>query len=341
MVALTQQAARRWLEAQRVDLAVELSQLSLRIAARALFGAELAHQAAPIGRALTAALTLLDRRLNRLLPLPLWVPSPDNLRLRRARAVLEGAVRELIAQRQRAPAAGAPPDLLGRLRQAQRAPAAGTDAPRLGRRALRDEVLTMLLAGHETTAHGLLFALWLLARHPEVEQRLHAEVERVLGGRPASGPDAARLELCQQVFQEALRLYPPVWLTTRQAAEDVVLGGRVRIRRREVVGLPQWVVHRDPRWWPEPLAFRPERFAREAPRPAPWTYFPFGGGRRACIGRSFALLEGTVVLATLSQQVRFEIDTRRPLHLLPAVTLRPAGGLPAAVRRAGSPARCS
>lgn len=323
MVRLTVERAAAWAGADRIDLDQELSRLALSIVAGSLFGA--AVDEAAIGAALTELLHLLEERLHAALPLPLWIPTPHNRRFRAALGVLDRAVNDIVRQRRAAGAEGRT-DLLSRLMGAE------TEGDRsLSDRELRDEVMTLVLAGHETTANALAFALHLLSRHPDVASRLAAEADRVLDGRPATAADVPRLELAGQVFSEALRLYPPAWVIGRQATRPVELGGgRLRIGRGEMVITSPWIAHRDPRWWgDEAAAFRPERFARAAPRPRPHAYFPFGIGKRACIGRSFALLEGTLVLATLAQHV--QVETLAQPALLPQLTLRP-GPLPARVR---------
>lgn len=323
MVRTTIERARSWAERGTVELDEELSRLALSIVAQSLFGAALTDEAA-IGHALTDALRLLEERLHAFVPLPLWIPTAHNRRFSAALAVLDGAVMDIVRQRRAAQADGRT-DLLSRLMGAT------ADGERsLSDRELRDEVMTLVLAGHETTASALASASSLLTRHPEVAAKLRAEADEVLGDRPATADDVPRLELAGQVFQETLRLYPPAWIIGREAARDVQLAGRVPVKKGHMVAACPWIVHRDPRWWgPDAAEFRPERFARGAPRPRPHTYFPFGVGKRACIGRSFALLEGTLVLATLAQQVEVEV-TNEP-RLEPQLTLRP-GPLQARVR---------
>lgn len=339
MVDVADRVVSGWRDGAEIDLAAEMSRLALGIVARALFGADVLASAPHVGAALTEILELLERRFWTFVPLPLWVPVPENLRFKRARAVLDDVVYRMIRERRRALAAGAaaPNDLLSSLLGARDEGGGGLDDEQL-----RDEVMTLFLAGHETTANGLSFAFWLLAKHPEAAARLRDEVDGALGGRPPGAADVARLPYTTQVFAETLRLYPPAWILGREAAEDVLIGGRVPVARGDMVLLPTFHVHRDPRWFPDPLAFRPERFAHDAPRPVPHSYIPFGGGKRACIGRSFALLEAAMLIPAIVQRVELEIDTREEVKLLPQITLRPAGGVRARVRvrvGAGAPAR--
>ncbi len=330
MVEVARAVVDSWPDGGEIDLARELTRLTLDVVARALFGAEVDGRAAQVGAAITELIGLLDERVNRLVPIPLAIPTAANRRFNTAKTVLDDLVLDMIrARRGREP--GAADDLLSRL-LAARDPEGGHGLTDLQ---LRDEVMTLFLAGHETTANALAFTFYLLARHPEIAARVRAEVDATLaGGRPAEAHDLARLPLVSECFQESLRLYPPAWAMGREAAEPVDLGdGRLRVERGEIVITSPFVLHRDPRFWDEPLAFRPQRFAPDAPRPAPFTYFPFGIGKRACIGRSFALLEGALVTATILRRVDLEVDAPPDLPLTAFITLRPANGLRARVRR--------
>jgi cytochrome P450 len=324
MVETTEEVADGWAEGGEIELASELSRLALRIVARALFGADVRDAAAAVESAMTEALPLLDDRMNAVLPLPLWIPTAANRRFARARQVLDGVVYRMIEERRRAPAGT---DLLSHLLAAREEGKGLTDQE------LRDEVMTLFLAGHETTANAMAFTLWLLAKNPDARAKVQAEVGSVLGQRRAVAEDAHRLAWTAAAVHEAMRLYPPAWFLGRQATENVELGGgRLRVPKHTVMAMSPLIVQRDPRWWDEPMAFRPERFLPGAPRPAAFTYFPFGGGKRACIGRSFALLEATLVVATLVQRVDLEMDTTREIEVKPHLTLRPAA-IPAIVHR--------
>jgi cytochrome P450 len=249
-----------------------------------------------------------------------WLPVGPFRRLRRGRRALDGIVRRMVAARRADGRDGG--DLLSFLALA----APGSRAA-MTEEQIRDHVITLLLAGHETTANTLTFAWHLLAADPDVERRLHAEVDRVLAGRGATPADVERLPYARGVIAEALRLYPPSWAMARQARVPHELGGRP-IAPGDVVVVSQWVVHRDPRWWPDPLRAAPERWhgdaAGERPRHA---YFPFGAGARQCIGESFARTEAVLALATLARRWRLRPVAGRPLRVAPQLTLRPRDGL--------------
>jgi cytochrome P450 len=204
---------------------------------------------------------------------------------------------------------------------------------------VRDEAMTVFLAGHETTALALTYTLHLLATHPDVYTRLIDEVERELGGRRPSVADAPKLTFTHAVVRESLRLYPPVWASARLVASDTELFG-VPLPKGTQVIMSEWVIQRDPRWFKEPSRFRPERWldgeTSDIPR---FAYFPFGGGPRVCIGQHFALLEAVLVLARFAQEVRFEREANAKLELAPVITLRPKGPVHFRVRRREPPSQ--
>ncbi len=330
MVRAAEATARAWRPAAGVpgaatdppiDVHREMMGLTLKVAAETLVGADVSSQAAAVGRALNAVLDDFNQRLYALLPVPEWIPTPANRRLAAAKRTLDRLVMEIIAARRRSGADGG--DLLGRLMSA-RDEATGeamTD------RQLRDEVMTILMAGHETTASALTFTFYLLARHPEADEELAAELARVLGGRAPTTDDLPRLSVTRAVIEESMRLYPPAWMMERRAIADDAAGG-VRIPARTVVMASPWVTHRHPAFWDDPERFDHRRFLPGAPRPGHrFAYFPFGGGPRVCLGGAFALLEARLMLATLAQRYRLELVPGRPLELDPNVTLRPRNGL--------------
>jgi cytochrome P450 len=320
--------ARRWRDArhpgERLPLRAAMVELTLGIVGETMFGADQADAIDDVQALVDTGMRLYGPLT---LPVARWLehlPLPVARRFVRARARLDARVAALLAGRRAEAAAGEAErdDLLAMLLAAREAARAdGADVPPLdpdGARTLddawvRDEVMTIFLAGHETTASALTWAWWLLARHPEVEARLHAELDAVLGtGEAAPGPaDIAALPYARAVFAEALRLWPTVPMVFRRVVEPhevATAGGRWTLPRGDVVVLSPWVVQRDPRWWPEPDAFRPERWLTPAPERPRQAWFPFGGGARVCVGEHFALLEGALVLATVAQRWRLEAD---------------------------------
>ncbi len=318
-----------------VDAAAEMSALTLGIAGETLFGARVDGAAAAVAGALSAALRAAPLAFvpggARLLRSPL----PTARRFRAARARLDEVVLAMIAERRRARAAGAddqPDDLLAMLLDATDPEAEGGEAGPMSDAQLRDEVMTLFLAGHETTASALAWTWHLLARHPEAQARLHAELDLVLADargapRPPAFDDLARLPYARAVLAESMRLYPPAYAVGRLCAEATTLGG-CRIEAGWGVLTSPWLVHRDPRWWPDPERFLPERWEADDPARPRFAYFPFGGGSRICIGEQFAWTEATLVLAALARRWQARpAPGQREVRAQGAVTLRPANGV--------------
>lgn len=322
-----------WEDGRPLDVHAEMMALTLGIVGEALFGAELSGRVEAVGRALDRVMVQFERMLRGWLPIPLSFPTPGNLAARRALAELDRVVYEIIDRRRaaRVGAAGADPDqetdLLGSLLAIR-----DEEGRRLSERRLRDETITLLLAGHETTAIALAWTLWLVARHPEVDARLAGEIEALDPDRPPGPEDVEGLSYAGAVLQEGMRLFPPAWGIGREPLEDVELGG-YEIRRGTQIFLVPWVTHRDPRFFPEPERFLPERWTEEpSARPGggrlpKYAYFPFGGGPRYCIGSGFAMMEATIALATVLRRWRFETVPDHPVEPQPAVTLRPRHGI--------------
>ncbi len=330
MVATAARTADRWTAGRPLDVHREMVRVTLATAAATLLGTEVEDDA-EVERVESAIADLLSAYKLGFVPFG-WrlqhLPVGPARRLRRGRGSLYDLIDRTIAERR---ASGDDRgDLLSALALAE-------DADRLPDAELREQALTLLLAGHETTANALAFALHLLARDPELDARVHAEVATVLGGREAGAADLPRLEVCRGVIAEALRLYPPSWAMSRQAIEGHRLGGQ-RIEAGDVVICPPWVVHRDPRWWPAPSRCDPDRWTDGVDHQRPrWAYFPFGAGVRRCLGESFAWTEAVLVLAIVVARWRMHPVPDRPLELEPLITLRPRGGLwLRPERRAGS-----
>ena len=325
MIELVGDVVSGWTEGATVDLSGEMSRVTLTVVARTLFGTDLFDRAPHLAGTLVKLLELLHGRTRAIEVGQSHVEPAELERFASLRASFDETVFAMIRERRASGTHG--DDLMGRLIGASDEAFGGFDDYEL-----RDEVVTLLVSGHDTTGVTLSFALWLLACRPDMCSAAEAEVDRVLGDGPLTLDMIPRLQLLGQVFDETLRLYPPVWMLAREAVEDVELP-RLTVRKGDSVGVSLFVLHRDPRWWAEPDAFRPERFAPGAPAPAPGTYMPFGTGKRACIGRSFAEVEALLVLAAVLRSVRLEIDTTHPPRLVPYMLLRPAEGIIAKVRR--------
>jgi cytochrome P450 len=306
---------------QPFDVAEDFIHLTLRIAGLTLFGTEVGDESRAIGEALGRVQTAANKRLTQLLPLPRFLPLPSHRRFERDVATLDRVVRAIIERRRRE--GGEHHDLLQMLMEARDE----DTGERMSDTQLRDEVLTLLLAGHETTASALAWTVVLLSRNPEARQRLEAELARELAGRPPTVEDLPKLAFTRRVVDESLRLYPPAWIFSRAAIQDDVVGG-FRVPRGTFVLMLPWVTHRHPKLWENPETFDPDRFLPERERERPrFAWFPFGGGPRQCIGNQFALMELVLVLATLLQRVRLELAPGRAFTPAPAITLRPRPGV--------------
>jgi cytochrome P450 len=324
MVELTRKMLSEWHEGRRIDVHAAMSGLTSAIALKTLFGLDNVAERAAYTDALKDVFFLLSRRFHSMLPN--WFPSPNNVRIWRALSRLRALVDGFIHQGRNRKEPG--DDLLSRLILAQ-----DEDGTQMTDGQLRDEAMTLYLAGHETTATTLSWTWYVLARHPEVEDKLVAEWATVLGGRPPTMEDLPRLTWTENVISEALRLYPPVYLIGREPLMDRQLGGFV-IPRGSTVFMSQWVMHRDARYYEDPLAFRPERWADGLAKRLPkYAYFPFGGGPRVCIGNTFAMMEAVLLLATIGQHYRFTLESEQPVEFAVGITLIPKDGMPVVLRR--------
>jgi cytochrome P450 len=323
IVELGRQAIQTWGDGLPHDWIEEFSQLTLAIAGRTLFGAEVGGNRELMRRAFHAVAER-NTRGHMLIPVLRSLPLPVNRRYRRAVRELDGLIYRIIADRRRA--SERPNDLLGMLLEAR-----DETGQHMTDRQLRDEVMTVILAGHETTALALGWTFYLLAKHPQVEERLAAEIEGALKGNPPTAASLARMPYLEQVLKESLRLYPPAYILTRTAIEPCEVGGYV-IPIGATVLISPWVMHRNPRFYKEPEIFNPDRWndagksgnGNAAPR---FAYLPFGGGPRVCIGAAFALMEARLLIASILQRFRFELAPKPPVEPLPVITLRPRHGL--------------
>jgi cytochrome P450 len=301
-----------------VDVDDAMMRVALEVVGAALFSTDLGPQSRRLVHAVLEALDVVVARARSPLPLPLAVPTPGHRRLRAAVATLDATVADLVARR-RAAGAGADADLLGLLLAARD----GSDA--LSDRQVRDEVVTLVVAGHETVASALTWTWWLVSGAPEVAARLAEESDRVLAGRAPTAADYPALRYARAVFDEALRLYPPAWVITRRALEADELAG-AEVPAGALVILSTYALHRHPAVWTNPERFDPERFTDGAA--VRRAYLPFGAGPRLCVGRDFALLEGTLLLAQVSGAYRLERLPGQRVRPEALVTIRPRGGLP-------------
>lgn len=326
MAAETRRALERWHRGGLGEhVHEEMMRLTFAIVGRTLFSADVDGDASEIGRALAVVLDWTNDYAEAMVRVPRWVPTAKNRDFGRALATLDALVFRLIASRRTSDDVG--DDLLGMLMSA-------TDeggGERMTDRQLRDEALTLVLAGHETTANLLAFAFHLLAQHPDWQDKVVAEAHEVLGTSDPTFDDVPKLAIARAVIEETLRLYPPAWAFERQAVcDDEIAEGR--IPKGSIVGVVPFLVHRDPRVFPDPEAFDPTRFAAGAEKPK-YGYLPFGGGPRTCIGNQFALTEAIVSLTMIARDYRAVPRAGRVLELDPKVTLRPKDDVPVRFER--------
>ncbi len=320
MVDYAERMIAMWQAGEVRDIHRDMMRLTLEIVVRTLFNADVSQDADKVGRALAEIVKpfasqatikwILDNRL----------PTPAHRRFHREAQKIDEIVYRIIADRR---ASGLDQgDLLSMLLAAH-----DEDGSQMSDKQLRDEVMTLFLAGHETTALTLSWTWYLLAQNPLVEQNFHAEIDNVLGERLPTLEDLPRLKYTDMIAREAMRLYPPAYGLGREAIEECEIGG-FRVPRKTQVFMFQWVTQRDPRFFPEPEAFRPERWTEQFAASLPkYAYFPFGGGPRFCIGNTFAMMEIVLVLATIGQRFRLSLVPDHPVSILPAMSLRPRDGI--------------
>jgi cytochrome P450 len=330
--AMTRRADRvatTWRAGESIDVHAEMGRLTLAIVGEALFGTDVDDdRSAEVRRALTDALAMFDRMYSPVFRLLTRLPTPAMRRYRRIEADLRGAIDAMIVRRRAdgasrvgGAAEGGRDDLLSLLLRAREGDARMTDGQ------VRDEALTLFLAGHETTANALAWTWWWLDRAPDAQAALHAELDEVLGDRPPTMEDLSRLPVTEAVLSESIRLRPPAWAIGRRAIAEH-RAGDVTIPAGAVVVVSPWLLHHDDRWWPEPDAFRLDRWTPEAKAERPrGAYLPFGAGPRVCIGEPFAWMEGVLVLATIARRWRLRLDPGTAVEMQAVVTLRPRSGI--------------
>ncbi|WP_439026845.1 cytochrome P450 [Haloarchaeobius sp. DT45] len=312
MVDETEDELATWAPGEVRNVHEDMMALTGEIVARSLFGVDVSDRTEVVAEALDVVMRHAESLTSSMVPN--WVPLPSKRRREEAVTVLDSVVYDIIEERRADPG----DDVVSALLAAE-----DEDGRTMSDEQLRDEVMTLFLAGHETTALSLSFTFFVLAQHPDIEQKLVAELDETLDGQPPTVADLADLPYLERVVKESMRLYPPVHAIIREPTEDVVFDG-YRVPAGSPISMPQWTVHRDPEHYDDPMAFRPDRwtddFEDELPR---YAYFPFGGGPRRCIGDRFAMMEARLVLARILQAYHLELVSEPSLDLAASITTRP------------------
>jgi len=321
MAEYSERTGNRWSGGETVDIAQEMMRLTLAIVAKTLFDADVESEAGEIGQALTDVLKMFETFSSPLTDILDKLPTPGNRRIARARERLDDTIYRIIEDRRESGEDRG--DLLSMLLMAQDEEGSGG----MSDEQLRDELMTLFLAGHETTANALAWTWYLLSQNPEAEARLHAEINQVLDGRVPSFDDLPRLDYTERVLTESMRCYPPVWVMGRRAVGSYKMGDYT-IPAGSIVLLSQYAMHHNERYYPEPFKFDPERWTPQARAARPkYSYLPFGGGPRLCIGEQFAWTEGILIIATLARRWKLRTVSSQPVQLQPLLTLRPKNGI--------------
>lgn len=323
MTAVTEELLNRWQPGQERDLNEDMMNLTLEISARAFFSTELGEDAAKVRKAFEEIRAVFNKSIGTLMLdfLLSYTPIPGDWRFRKAIRRLDEVAYKIIRQRRLEPEP--PDDLLSMLIEAR-----DEEGRPLTDRQLRDELVTLLFVGHETTALALSWTWYLLATHPDVEAKLVQGLQTELGGRPPTAADVPNLPYLESVLKESMRLYPPVWgMDIRVAVQDCEIGG-YPIAQGSILMTSQWLTHRDARWFAEPDQFLPERWTPALTKQLPdYAYFPFGGGPRLCLGAGFAMLEASLIMATVVQKYRVTLAPNQSIEPEHTLTLHPKHGL--------------
>ena len=313
-----------------VDMHQEMMSLTLRIVGKTLLSKDLKVSSLDIGSSLGYLIANIFKRVHSVFDLPLWVPTPRNIGFKKARKVIDDVINKIIDDRIKGNSSGE--DLLSMLMEAEDE----ETGEKMPAEQLRDEVMTIFTAGHETTANALTWTLYLLSTHAPVMAKLKEEIDQVLDGRAPGLEDARNLKYTNQVIEESMRLYPPAWMIERTAIGDDQIGGYQVVKGDQMM-MCSYVVHRNPKYWKEPDTFDPERFSEERSKERDrYCYFPFGGGPRYCIGTNFATLEMQLVLASICQRYSFSVKEGFHVETEPLVTLRPKNGMPMVLKKLGA-----
>lgn len=334
MVGAAERTLASWKDQEIIDVSATMSELTLDIVGKTLFDADVRGTAQDVGEALHVISDFYIESLETLIPTPTWWPGRKNREFQRAVMTVDKIITSIVSERRGSGEDRG--DLLSGLLHAKDEQGAMSD------RQLRDELVTLFLAGHETTSLALTYAFYFLSQHPELEQQAQQEAARVLDHRPATADDMPALEFIGRVIKETMRLHPPVWTIGRELTEDIELDGHT-IKKGSNLLFSQWVTHRLPAYFPEPDRFDPDRWLPERAKGVhKFAYFPFGGGPRICIGNHFAVMEAVLVLASLIRDYRLELLPGEQVEFHPSVTLRLKHGLRMRLhRRDKAPARAA
>ncbi len=323
MVACTSDILDKWDEkkSSAIDIHSEMMHLALNIVGRTLLSTNVLDEANEVEKALAISIEESFHRVQALINLPLWLPVPRHLKYNKSRESLNKIVEKIIRERRNS--AHRYNDLLEMLMDVQDE----DTGEKMSDKQLRDEIMTIFLAGHETTANALTWGIYLLSQHPGVLSKFYEEIDSVLGKRTPSFDDLKNLPYLNQIIHEVLRLYPPAWILGRTALADDEIAG-VKVSKGNNMIISPYQIHRSKKYWENPDDFVPERFTPEKMKDLhKFVYFPFGGGPRFCIGNNFALIEMQLIFAMIGQRFRFQLEPGFKVEADPLITLRPKYGM--------------
>ncbi len=323
MVDYSEDMVNGWHDGEERLITKDMMELTLAIITKTMFGTNITEGVNDIGHAIEVGLKYVSRRASSFIDIPEAIPTRSNREFKEAAQTLDRAIYSIIEERRKSETSGQG-DLLSMLLAARDE----EDNTGMTDKQVRDEVMTIFVAGHETTANTLSWTLYLLSQHPEVEQKLWDEIDHVLNGRRVTVNDLPKLKYAENIIWETLRLYPAAWMINREVTDAVEIGGHV-FQPGETLMMSQYVMHRTPEYFDQPDHFRPERFEGNLLKEIPqFAFFPFGGGPRVCIGNHFAIMEATLILVTIAQKFQLRlIPDHPPVEPEPVVTLRPKNGL--------------